>query len=354
MVDTYLQTGSYNHVIREFGRAYPNDRAPSKQVISYNVRKFRTHGTTHNRNAFNCGRLRTARSEENAAMLRAALQENGRITSRRNGLNLSQSTFSRLTRFDLNLYPYRMRRRHQLKDTDLPRRIRFGEWLLNQFRDPNFLNKIVIGDEAIFTMNGSVNTHNIIEYAPRGEPPNFTYDIPSSREKVTVWAGLCGNGSILGPFFFDANVNGLTYLNLINDEIVPQMMQIYDFNLFGDELFEQLYWFQDGAGAHRRNIVTARLRELFENRVVALHQDVEWPARSPDLTPCDFFLWGYMKPRVFTSPPADIFHLRRKIIHEFEQLALDRGMITRAVAAMQQRARVCIQRNGGHVEGYFA
>ncbi|PNF41627.1 hypothetical protein B7P43_G07619, partial [Cryptotermes secundus] len=24
-----------------------------------------------------------------------------------------------------------------------------------------------------------------------------------------------------------------------------------------------------------------------------------WPPRSPDLTPCDFFLWGYIKDRVY-------------------------------------------------------
>ena len=31
-----------------------------------------------------------------------------------------------------------------------------------------------------------------------------------------------------------------------------------------------------------------------------------WPPRSPDLTPCDFFLWGYVKVHVFVRPsPLD-------------------------------------------------
>ena len=354
MVEKYLQTGSYIQVIREFQVNFPGDRVPTKQTINYNVRKFRIHGTVLNRNPYNSGRLTTARTGENIEMVREALQDNARITSRRNGLNLSQSTFWRITRHGLNLYPYRMRRRHELMDRDFPRRVRFGEWLLNQFGDPNFRSKIVIGDEAVFTMNGSVNTHNVVEYAPRGEPPNFNYDVPSSRAKVTVWAGLCGDGSILGPFFFDRNVNRETYINMLNEQIVPQMQELFNFNLFADVLFEELFWFQDGAGAHQHHDVTARLRELFGNRVIALHRDVEWPARSPDMTPCDFFLWGYMKSRVYTSPPADILHLRRKVIHEFEQLSLDREMVVRAVAAMQQRARICVQRNGGHVEGFFA
>ena len=28
---------------------------------------------------------------------------------------------------------------------------------------------------------------------------------------------------------------------------------------------------------------------------------LKWPQRSPDLTPCDFFLWGYVKTRAQTK-----------------------------------------------------
>ena len=32
-----------------------------------------------------------------------------------------------------------------------------------------------------------------------------------------------------------------------------------------------------------------------------------WPPRSPDATPCDFFLWGYVKDQVYVPPlPASI------------------------------------------------
>ena len=36
-----------------------------------------------------------------------------------------------------------------------------------------------------------------------------------------------------------------------------------------------------------------------------------WPARSPDLTPCDYFLWGYVKDKVFVPPqPVSIPDLK--------------------------------------------
>ena len=49
-----------------------------------------------------------------------------------------------------------------------------------------------------------------------------------------------------------------------------------------------LWWVQDGAGAHRARDVKTKLTEVFGEKVIALGHNVEWPPRSPDLTPCDF------------------------------------------------------------------
>ena len=74
----------------------------------------------------------------------------------------------------------------------------------------------------------------------------------------------------------------------------------------------------------------------------------------PDLTPCDFFLWGYIKSKVFKTPPPDIFTLRLRIINEFETLANKREFISSAMSSMQRRAQICLERDGGHFEGQFA
>ena len=105
---------------------------------------------------------------------------------------------------------------------------------------------------------------------------------------------------------------------------------------------------------HRRIVVRNRLHELFGNRIVALHEDIEWPPRSPDLTPCDFFLWGYLNDRVFKTPPTDIADLRRRIEMETDELRQNQQMIRRAVSNMLIRAQTCIDRDGGHVEGVGA
>ena len=45
------------------------------------------------------------------------------------------------------------------------------------------------------------------------------------------------------------SLTGEAYVNMLNEEIVPQMMEIFDFNLFGGVLFENVWWFQDGTSA---------------------------------------------------------------------------------------------------------
>ena len=83
---------------------------------------------------------------------------------------------------------------------------------------------------------------------------------------------------------------------MINDEIIPELRRIY-----GDQFGRRIWWFQDGAPAHRPLIVRERLHELFGDHIVALNYDIEWPARSPKTT--------------------------------------------------RSRAQLCLRRNGGHVEG---
>ena len=70
---------------------------------------------------------------------------------------------------------------------------------------------------------------------------------------------------------------------------------------------------------------------MFEDRVIARGQPTEWPPRSPDLTPCDFFLWGFVKGNVFTTPPPSIEDLRDRVVNELANLREDPEMIKKGV-----------------------
>ena len=59
-------------------------------------------------------------------------------------------------------------------------------------------------------------------------------------------------------------------------------------------------WFQkDGSIPHISSNILLWLRQRFEDRFISMRCDVEWAPHSPDLTPADFYLWGYLKDRVY-------------------------------------------------------
>ena len=352
-VKKYYETKKFSVVRNLFRLSFPNRNPPEKSTIWRLVKKYEDHATSLNRNAKNSGRRRTGRSNNNIDLVQRTLENNpDGVSCRENGVGLSSATFNRICRLDLKWHPYRMKRRHQLKPGDYARRLNFARWLINKVRNPNFLAQLFIGDEAGFAMNGKVSSQNVRKYAPKGDVPEFTYDVNESRAKLMVWIGLIGNGTLIGPFFFEGNVTGAKYLQLLNEKVLPELFNLFP-NQFDNGHFTRLWWAQDGAPAHRTVEISEFLTEFFQNRIIALDHPTEWPPRSPDLTPCDYFLWGYLKSKVFRSPPVDIADLQARITHEANLLKQDRNLVRRAVRDMIKRANVCIDRNGGHVEGKY-
>ena len=315
-------------------------------TVYRNVTNYNANGTSHNQTPGRSGRQRTGRSAANIEAVRHAFQNHpdGTISSRRNGLGIPSATFKQDygTGFE-NFHPYQMIKHHQLLPGDRQRRLQFCQWLLD--RPDRFLEDLLIGDEAGFAMNAMVNTHNIRAYRPHGQPPvEFDYQRNNSRLKVTTWVGLMGNGTILGPVFFDENVNGPRYLAMINEQVVPALANERRYRRQGNGRFRRVWWAQDGAPCHRNRATTDRLTELFGERVIALNRPVEWPPRSPG-----FFPLGPLEVHGVCHDHRQTFR-RWGITVEVEALRQDRGLIRRAVGDMLTRARKCVEREGGYVD----
>jgi hypothetical protein len=67
---------------------------------------------------------------------------------------------------------------------------------------------------------------------------------------------------------------------------------------------------QDGAPAHYARQVRDLLDETFD-KWLGRRGPWEWPSRSSDFTVTDFFLWRYLKEKVFARGPRDLDELRR-------------------------------------------
>lgn len=107
-------------------------------------------------------------------------------------------------------------------------------------------------------------------------------------------------------------------------------------------------WFQqDGATSHTATETMNLLQTKFPDRIISRNSAVNWPARSCDLTPLDYFLWGYVKDRVYTEPIASIAALKLKIrdvINEIKQ-----PVCLKVIENFDERIDICKRRCGGHL-----
>ncbi|GFX82163.1 uncharacterized protein TNCV_4398221 [Trichonephila clavipes] len=158
-------------------------------------------------------------------------------------------------------------------------------------QDPTWVFNILWTDEAHFSLHGDVNNHNCRIWAT-SNPSEYTQKLLHSP-KVTAWCGFTGS-FIIGPFFFETQcpVNG---------------------------------W---------------------------ILETVPWPPQSPDLTPEDFWLWGYLKSRVYLSGPSSLSELKDAIRREVSSIHPD--MLHSTVAGFVTRLECLLPCGGGHVEHILA
>lgn len=80
--------------------------------------------------------------------------------------------------------------------------------------------------------------------------------------KFNVWGGILGSRNI-GPFFIEGNLNGEKCLNLLQDSIVPAMVDAAEDQNID---FDDVYFQQDGAPAHFARDVRDFLDDTFPDR----------------------------------------------------------------------------------------
>lgn len=83
-------------------------------------------------------------------------------------------------------------------------------------------------------------------------------------------------------------------------------------------------WFQqDRVTAQTAIISMTKLRQIFPTRLVFLRGNLGWPAKSPNLSISDFFLWGYLKEKVFKHRPHTLEELQSRIKEEIAATPVD-------------------------------
>ena len=111
---------------------------------------------------------------------------------------------------------------------------------------------------------------------------------------------------------------------------------------------DNVYFQQDSATWHRSGETIVLLLEKFPGRVISRNGDYNWPPRSCVLTPLDFFLWGYVKDKVYADAPQSIQELKKKIRAVIDEI--EPRMCKNIMENFIKRARSCKPSRGGHIK----
>lgn len=107
-------------------------------------------------------------------------------------------------------------------------------------------------------------------------------------------------------------------------------------------------WFQqDGATCHTSNATLNLLDEKFDGFVISRRGDINWPPRSCDLTPLDFFLWGYVKSLVYADKPQTTGALKANITRVVNEIEPE--MCQEVIENWTARMRATQRSRGGHL-----
>lgn len=351
-VQRYFETRSYAKIKAEFGHRFGTEKSPTKSAIYKMVKKFKAHWSCENLNKksdireSHSGRPRI-RSLEVIELVRESVEKSPKRSSRKRTqiLPISRSTMLRVMKEDLGMYSYRIQTVQKLTTADKSRRMELVQVLADKIEiSKSFLSNLWTSDEAHFHLDGQVNSKNNIFWGT--SPPSEVRERPLHSSKVTVWVAMSVRG-IIGPIFFE-DENGSTVT--INSERYVAVLNKFwvDLEQFCGTKINRQWFQQDGATPHTANISIEWLKQHFNSRVVSKRCEIQWPPYSPDLSPPDFYLWGYLKDRVYQEKPKDLHQLKQKIREEIESIQ------TKVLKGVMQnfalRLKKCLDAKGGHLE----
>jgi len=338
----------------EFKKEFCLKESPASTTIQRLYNKFQETGSVLDNLKGVVGR-KTVRTEEKINKVKQYMVENPKTSVRdaSKKLKTNTRTLHRILKIDLKLCPYKIQIMHKIpKDVYQKRNafcIKVQEMVESGRLDPNL---IFFTDEAYFTLEGYVNKQNYRIWG--SEPPKEFAEAPLHSRKIQVWCAVY-SGGVSQPFFYEENenCNGPRYLQVIKD-----FFEYAD----GMDAIDDHWWMQDGAPPHRTGEVFNQIQKYYGERVMALNytkyyeklhnkKDVlclDWPPYSPDLNACDYFLWGYLKDKVYAEKIRDIEHLKKRITDEINNIPT--GMLRRVVSNFLTRIKVVADQEGGHCQ----
>jgi len=163
------------------------------------------------------------------------------------------------------------------------------------------------------------------------------------RFSVNVWCAVLDD-QLIGRFILEGRLTGEAYLRFLQEE-VPRLLEDVPLNKRG-----RMYFQHDGAPPLFSREVRNFLKYRFPGRWIGRGGPYNWPARSPELSPLDYYVWGWMKELVYSVKVGTRDALLGRILDAADRIRNVQRKLQRATRAVHNRAAACVAAAGNIFE----
>ena len=338
-VNKFLFTENFNQILNLFLIDFKN-------IFCRLVAKFEETGSVLDNLAGNVGPPTTVTTPENIQRVGDFFEAQPSTSQRKASqqLEIKRTSLQKIMKDELSLFPYKIQIQQPLSPGNFVERVDFANVVLQMIDENKIdINKIHFTDEAHFDLNGYVNKQNYRHWGTSN--PHLAVVRPLHPQRVTVWCAISSAG-IIGPIIVTETINGDVYRD--------QILEVFFRKARRHGLIRDFWFMQDGARPHRTPGNLARIAQVFGDRIIGLDAErhtgggIDWPPYSADLNVDDFFLWGYVKDRVYQTSIENTEQLIERIKEVIKAIPDD--MRRKACAQFETRLRHIIVNDGKHFE----
>ncbi|XP_068082055.1 uncharacterized protein [Anabrus simplex] len=314
--------GNGRREARLYRETYPRRQPPQHSMFATVFRRLSETGSLRKQGNHE-GRIRPVRTPDVEENVINTVEGDRRVSTRQlaRQYRVCQTTVWNILH-DNCYYPYHLQRVQRLLATNFPHRERFCHWFIHQATTiPGFVASILFTDVTTFTRSGIFNFHNSHLWDCMQNPHGLLPANHQQRFSRNVLAEIIGE-RVLGPVFLPRRLTGRNCRRFLR---VTLPLLLEDLPL----MIRRIMWLlHDGAQTHFAVNVRMHLSRVFPGRWIGRGGPVAWPARSPYVNPCDFWLWGRLESIVYAEPIPDEETLEQRIHAAFDTVRMQPGRCT--------------------------